>query len=128
MYRAPVGPTGWATIANGPRERVNINSRGCVELIRGSTRANGRLRGPYDGWCSCRPTRGTAHGSLAGDADVTEVLADKWRWRVSITDRFVRVVRFDDAAGYVTFDFGLASPDYRAPTQAVLETKRKLHC
>lgn len=128
VNRAPIGPTGWATVANGPRERVNVNSRGCVEVIRGSTRANGRLRGPYEGWCSCRPASLATHGELANDDVVTDVHADKWRWRVSITDQLVRVVRLDDAGVAVTFDFPLASPDYRAPTQAVLEIERKLHC
>jgi hypothetical protein len=32
VQRAPIGPTGWATIASGPRERINVNSRGCVEV------------------------------------------------------------------------------------------------
>jgi hypothetical protein len=128
VERSSIGPTGWATIANGPRERVNINSRGCLELIRASTRTNDRMTGPYDGWCTCRPTSHGSAGTVSDPIVDIEALAGAWRWRVLIGGQLVRVVRYDDAGRDATFDFDLASPDYSAPTQARLEVERKERC
>jgi hypothetical protein len=113
VKRASVGPTGWATIASGPRERVNVNSRGCVELIRASTRINDRMQGPYDGWCCCLPSPRSAAVPLNGVLVDVEILAAAWRWRVWITNRLVRVARYDDAGGDVAFDFDMVSPHYQ---------------
>lgn len=127
MDRAPIGPTGWATIANGPRERININSRGCVEVIRGLGRTNDRLKGPYGGWCSCA---GKPEGAGVRPTDPiveAEVLAGAWRWHVWITDQLVWVERHDDAGSNASFEFALTSPDYTAPTQGILEEERKRH-